>query len=133
MTKGGADVSRRLFEDQRHQGNGHFPARLSSAGLRKLCDQEINRIGLVPELHDGRVSAPGANPNTIGLRHRNAAHLLPSLEHEIRCLADLILATSPGVQEREDGSDLPGVAEQPSPQPPPPAEASGAVPASEEI
>src|SRR5262249_9259902 len=96
MTAAGEAARALLFEPQKQLANGGFALRLSASSLKALCDQEINRIGLLPALRrsNGEVNAPGTNP-AVDLNHSNAPHRLPALEAEIRRLAATILASAP--------------------------------------
>jgi hypothetical protein len=69
-----------------------FAAQLSPHGLKRLADQEINRLGVIPAAQGG-VSAPGTNPAALDLNFINAPSRLPSLENEVcRLVAAITLA-----------------------------------------
>lgn len=113
-----------------------MPAQLSGAGLRKHCENEINRLGLVPAL-EGGVSAPGTNAANAGLGFQNSPHMLPALEPTMKALVAAILGSSPAPLPRPldsgVGEHLPAqVATEPESAPAAAAEAHSPI-AAEEI
>lgn len=107
LVSAGEACERFLFDQHRRNA---ISAQLSAGGLRRLADQEINRIGLRPSL-EGGVSAPGANHSAVPLNFANAPRRLPSLESEIRELIAAVMRTAPAPLARavasEDAAGLP--------------------------
>jgi hypothetical protein len=126
MTKSGETIAARL-PNARSTGTtqDRLALQLSPGALRKMCDDEINRLGLNPD-GSKAVSSPGTNLAAVGMGASSSpATRLPRLEDQIRALAAALLA-SLAAPEGENGS---GGAPPVAPTPPRAPASAAAVPA----
>jgi hypothetical protein len=137
LVKAGTEATGVLNAAQKQIGNGHFVGQLHAASLKRMCETEINRLGLRPSLDAEGISAPGTNRATVGLGHANSPHLLPALEPSVKAVVSAILANSleplQGPQESENGEDLSQVAGRPERSPAAPSAARSLIATEETV
>jgi hypothetical protein len=104
LVRAGEEASRLLFDEQRQVGRGNLARRLGASELRRLCDQEINRLGLLPDFQGG-ISAPGTNTALVDLNFKAKPQQLPSLEGEIKALIAALMRHAPFAEPQESGKD----------------------------
>jgi hypothetical protein len=66
-----------LPEEIKRRGPGWENA-LTAHQIHRACQDEMNRIGLVPAISEGGISAPGARPDRVDMQFANAPHRIPS-------------------------------------------------------
>jgi hypothetical protein len=113
-----ASRARGLLPDEiRRRGPG-WENSLTAHHLQRACQDEMNRIGLVPAISEGGTSAPGARHDRVDMQFANAPHRIPSLEASTKkFVAGLMAAVTPtGThEESKNETDLPQLASRSEP------------------
>jgi hypothetical protein len=104
-----ADRARGLMPESLRRRGPAWSATLTAGWLQSACQDEVNRLGAVPQLAGG-VNAPGVRPDRIEARYTNAPQNLPLLEVTLKRYVAAALGHLPAPQESEERLDLSKVA-----------------------